>query len=133
MVEWNAVADSKLATVTGINAKTATTTLIYDVPAGYSMIPIRTTIRTTAFTGATKTIQPWVSFGGNSTTYDDWLVSTTYTFSAASKAIIRTVTATEMPVYQAGTSFKIYVGGVGATVSNATTETWAVDLFGYLI
>src|SRR3990167_837485 len=120
---------TKLATVTGIDAKTVASTELFYVPTGKSLIVSHVVIRCTAFTVGSKSVQAIASFGGNSATYDDYLNSVTYTIAAASVAIADSVFDTAVPVYAAATSFKIII----ETGSNDTTETWAVDLFGYLV
>lgn len=118
-----------LATVTGINAKTVAQTTIYTVPAGKSLVIERVVIRCTAFTVGSKSVQAVASLGGNSATYDDYLNSVTYTIAAVSTTIIDSLRDTAFPVYAEASVIKLSV----ETGSNATTETWAVDLFGYLI
>lgn len=120
---------TRLATVTGIDAKSVATTELYSVPTGKSMIIDHVVIRVTSFTVGSKSVQAVASFGGNAATYDDYLNSVTYTVTAAAKAIIDSVLDAEIPVYAAGTSFRISI----ETGSDATTETWAVDVFGYLV
>lgn len=120
---------TRLATVTGIDAKTTGSTELYVVPTGKSLIVDHVVIRCTSFTSGGKTTQAIASFGGNSATYDDYLNSITYTVAAASVAITDSVLDTAVPVYAAATSFRVII----ETGSNATTETWAVDLFGYLV
>jgi len=120
---------TKLATVTGIDAKTVASTELFYVPTGYSLIVSHIVIRCTAFTVGSKSVQAIASFGGNSATYDDYLNSVTYTIAAVSVAITDSVLDTAVPVYAAATSFRIII----ETGSDATTETWAVDLFGYLV
>jgi len=129
MAALRELAVTKLATVIGINAKTVAITELFVVPTGKSLIVDHVVIRCTAFTSGGKSTQAVAAFGGNSATYDDYLNSITYTIAAASVAITDSVLDTAVPVYAAGTSFRISVE-VG---SNATTETWAVDLFGYLV
>lgn len=120
---------TRLATVTGIDAKTTGSTELYVVPTGKSLIVDHVVIRCTSFTSGGKTTQAIASFGGNSATYDDYLNSITYTVAAASVAITDSVLDTAVPVYAAATSFRVII----ETGSNATTETWSVDLFGYLV
>jgi hypothetical protein len=120
---------TKLTTITGLDAKTVATTEIFVVPTGKSMVVTKIVIRVTAFTVGSKSVQAIASFGGNSATYDDYLNSVTYTVSAVSKVIQDELLDAEVPLYVAATSFRISI----ETGSNATTETWAVDLFGYLI
>ena len=121
-------ADTKLASVTGIDAKTVAQTTLYTVPASKSMIVTKVVIRVTAFTVGSKTVQAIASFGGNSATYDDYIDSTTYTVAAVDKAHIDN-NWSAAPVYAAATVFKVAI----ETGSNATTETWSVDVFGYLV
>lgn len=120
---------TKLATVTGINAKTVANTELYIVPTGKSLIVANVVIRCTAFTAGSKSVQAVASFGGNASSYNDYLSSVTYTIAAVDRAILDSVLDTAIPIYAAGTSFRINIG----TGSNATTETWAVDVFGYLV
>jgi hypothetical protein len=130
MTPLNENAITKLATVAGINAKTVATTLLYTVPAAKTFIPMFVVIRVTAFTSGGKAVQAVASFGGNSATYDDFLNTVTYTVANQDFfQIDRPADATEVTVQAAGDEFKISV----ETGSDATTETWAVDVFGYLI
>lgn len=120
---------TRLATVTGINAKTVAQTELYVVPTGKSLIVDHVVIRCTSFTSGGKSTQAVASFGGNSATYDDYLDSITYTIAASSVAITDNVLDTAKAIYAAATSFRVAI----ETGSNATTETWAVDVFGYLV
>jgi CO/xanthine dehydrogenase FAD-binding subunit len=120
---------TKLATVTGINAKTVATTELFPVPANKTLIVDHVVIRCTAFTVGSKAVQAVASFGGNSATYDDYLNSVTYTIAAANVYIQDLVLDAATVTYAAGVSFRISI----ETGSDATTETWAVDLFGYLV
>jgi hypothetical protein len=120
---------TKLATVTGIDAKTVAETTLYTVPAGKSLIISRVVIRCTAFTVGSKSVQAVASVGGNSATYDDYLNSVTYTIAAVNTAVTDNVLDSAVPVYAAGSVIKLAI----ETGSDATTETWAVDLFGYLV
>ena len=87
-------------------------------------------IRVTAFTAGSKDTQAVASFGGNSATYDDYLNTVTYTVAAANVFLFdRVADATAVVTQAAGDSFRVII----ETASNADTETWAVDLFGYLV
>lgn len=121
-------ADTKLATVTGIDAKTVAQTTLFTVPTGKSMVVLQVVQRTTAFTVGSKTVQAIASFGGNASTYDDYIDSATYTVAAVDKATIDN-NWSAAPVYATGTVFKLAI----ETGSNASVEVWSVDLFGYLI
>lgn len=130
MGELNEAALSKVKTTTGIDAKTVATTELYSVPAGKSFIPVFWIIRVTAFTVGAKAVQAVVSGGGNAATYDDWLNSVTYT--VANQDFFQTdrpADGTEVAIQAAGDSFRISI----ETGSDATTETWAVDVIGYLV
>ena len=128
MGKLSANAATLLATVTGIDAKTVATTVLYSVPVGSTLIPMFVVIRCTAFTVGSKAVQAVASFGGNSATYDDFLNTVTYTVAAADVFLIdRPADATATVTQAAADSFRISI----ETGSDATTETWAVDLFGY--
>ena len=129
MTALNENALTRIATVTGIDAKSVATTLLYTVPAGKTFIPIIVVVRVTAFTVGSKSVQAVASFGGNSATYDDMLDSVTFTVSAADVSLFSTAVNTEIAIQSAGDEFKISI----ETGSDATTETWAVDVFGYLL
>jgi hypothetical protein len=126
LLRENAV--TKLATLS-VDLKTVAITEIFVVPVGKSMIVTGIVLRVTAFTVGSKSVQAIISFGANSATYDDYLHSVTYTITAVSKAILDNVLDAEIPVYAAGSSFRISV----ETGSNATTETASIDLLGYLV
>jgi hypothetical protein len=119
----------KLATLTGIDVTEASDFTVYTVSAGKSLIVTQLVIRVTSFTAGSKAINATISFGGNSTTYDDYIDSGTYVVAAANKAIIDKPIDPSSPIYAAGTAFKLKI----EIPSDATTEEWAVDLFGYLI
>lgn len=130
MAALRANAVTRLATVTGIDAKTVAVTSLYTVPAGFTMIPIAVVIRVTAFTAGGKAVQAIASFGGNSATFDDFINSQTYTVAAANTfQLDEAAEATELAVQAAGDVFSISI----ETGSDATTETWSVDLWAYLV
>lgn len=129
MTALNENALTRVATITGIDAKSVATTLLYVVPTGKTFIPVFVVIRVTSFTVGSKSIQVIASFGGNSATYDDFLNSVTYTVAAQDVFIRDGVEDSAIAVQSAGDEFKISI----ETGSDATTETWAVDVFGYLL
>ncbi len=129
MVALNENAITRLATVTGIDAKTVAKTLLYTVPPGKTFIPDHVVIRVTGFTAGSKTTQAVASFGGNDPDYNDFLDSVTYTVAASGVFIRDGVDDAAKPVYSGGTVFKISI----ETGSDADAETWAVDVWGYLI
>ena len=120
---------TKMATVTGVNAKTVAVTTLYTVPVGKTFIPDHIVIRVTEFTVGAKDTQAVASFGGNAATYDDYLNTITYTIAAADVFIRDSVEDTAVVTQAAADVFSISV----EIASNATTETWAVDVFGYLV
>ncbi len=125
----NEYAITKLATVTGINAKTVAVTSLYTVPTGKTFIPDHIVIRVTAFTSGGKSVHAIASFGGNSATYDDFLNSVTYTIAAADVWIRDGVDNSALVTQAAADVFSMAI----ETGSNATLETWAIDVFGYLV
>ncbi len=129
MTALNENAITKVATVTGINAKTVAVTTLYTVPAGKTFIPDHIVIRVTAFTSGGKGTQAVASFGGNSATYDDYLNTITYTVAAVDVLIRDSVEDTAVVTQAALDVFSISI----ETGSDATTETWAVDVFGHLV
>ena len=123
-------ANTLVSTTTGIDATVVAQTELFVVPAGKTFIPLQVVIRVTSFTAGGKGTQVVASFGGNAATYDDYLNSVTYTVANGSYFQVDSINdATEVPVQAAGDSFRIAI----ETASDATTEVWAVDLFGYLV
>ncbi len=120
---------TKVATVTGIDAKVVAVTSLYTVPTGKTFIPDHIVIRVTAFTAGGKGTQAVASFGGNSATYDDYLNTITYTIAAVDVFIRDSVEDTAVVVQAAGDDFSISIE-IG---SDATTETWAVEVWGHLV
>jgi len=118
-----------LATVTGIDAKSVAITTLYTVPPGKRLIPMGVMIRCTGFTVGAKAVQAIASFGSNSATWDNYLNSVTYTISAVQMCIYDAVFDAEYTSVAAGGLFKISI----ETGSDATTENWAVSLFGFLV
>ena len=120
---------TRLATVTGIDAKVVAITTLYTVPAGKTLVVDHIVIRVTSFTSGGKAVHVIGSFGGNAATYDDYLNSVTYTVAAVDVMIRDSVEDTATVLYAAAGTFRISI----ETGSDATTETWAVDVFGYLV
>lgn len=129
MSALNEHAITRMATVTGIDATAVATTLLYTVPVGQTLIPDHVVIRVTSFAANGKAIQAVASFGGNAATYDDYLNSITYTVTAVDTFIRDSVEDSAVAVQAAGDEFRIAI----ETGSDAATEVWAVDLFGYLV
>ena len=129
MSALNEYAITKLATITGIDAKAVAVTSLYTVPAGKTFIPVFMVIRVTAFTVGAKGVQAVASFGGNSATFDDFLNTVTYTVAAVNTFIRDGVEDSALVTQAAGDVFSLSI----ETGSDATTETWAVDVFGYLL
>jgi hypothetical protein len=124
-----------ISTTTSIDATSVAITALYTVPAGKTFIPRGVVIRVTAFTAGGKATQATASFGGNSATYDDFINTREHTISAVSKFVTHFPDAgtdggmTELDVQAAADSFRCSI----EVASDATTEDWAVDLFGYLV
>ena len=119
----------KIATVTGINAKTVATTTLYTVLTGNTLIVTSVIIRVTAFTAGGKSTQAGYDFGGNSTSFDDFTGGNVTVDTLGDMIMVYPATSSPLVTYAAATNFSINI----TTGSNATTETWTIDLFGYLI
>jgi hypothetical protein len=119
-----------ISTTENIDAKTTGATELFKIPNDKDFIPLEIIIRVTDFTAGSKSTQAVSSFGGNSSTYDDFLNSRTYTISAVDKFLIdKPSNSSELSIQGSGKSFNIII----ETGSNATTEKWAVDLIGYMV
>ncbi|KKL69798.1 hypothetical protein LCGC14_2111300 [marine sediment metagenome] len=125
----NENAITRLVTITGIDATTVAVTSLYTVPTGKTFIPDHIVIRVTSFTSGGKGVEAIASFGGNSATYDDYLNTVTYTVAAADVFIRDGVDNSAVVTQAAADVFSISI----ETASNASTETWAVEVWGYLV
>jgi hypothetical protein len=117
-----------LAKVGGINAKSIAATPLITVPVGKSMIVTEIVIRVTAWAGAGAAAT--VGFG-QPAAYTDYLaaaaqvVATGVTNVWTNKAAVKSM----LVAYAAGIVF-----GANVTVgSAATTETWEISVFGFLV
>lgn len=119
----------RVATVAGIDAKSVAVTTLYTVPTGKTFIPDHIVIRVTSFTSGGKGTQAVASFGGNSATFDDYLNTVTYTVAAQDVFIRDGVDNSAVVTQAAADAFSISI----ETGSDATTETWSIDLFGHLV
>ena len=129
MTALNENAITLLARITGIDAKTVGMKTLYTVPAGKYFVPDHIVRRTSAFTRGSKTTQALASFGCNDPTYDDLLNSVEYTVTINSSFHRDSAENAEVPVYSPGSVFKLSI----ETASDADTETWDIDVLGYLI
>lgn len=128
-----------IATVDNINAKTVATTILYTVPAGKTLVLTQVNIRTTAFTSGGKTVDAIGHIGSNSATYDNYYNATNLfaeKFTAVNQVFFidpsgeqTTTGGVGVAVFQAADVIKLNI----TTGSNATTETWTVEVFGYFI
>ncbi len=119
-----------MSSTDAIDATTTGATELFKVPENKTFVPLSITIRVTAFTVGSKATQAVASFGGNSPTFDDFLNSVTYTVAAVNTFLLdKPNDATALALQATGSSFSLII----ETASDATTETWGVDLFGYLV
>ena len=129
MTALNENAITLLARITGIDAKTVGMKTLYTVPAGKYLILGHIVRKTSVFTEGSKTTQAVASFGCNDPTYDDLLNSVEYAVTSDSSFHRHSAENAEVPVYSPGSVFKISI----ETASDADTETWDIDVLGYLI
>jgi len=121
---------TKLATVPAIDATLATSYTLLNVPVGKVFVPVNIVIRTTSFTSGGKSIQAIADIGGNSPSFDDYISARTFTVAAQDTAIVtRAADDTAYNVQASASVFTLLI----TTASNATTEVWTVDVFGYLL
>jgi hypothetical protein len=128
------LSNARLATVTGIDAKSTVVTTLYTVPPGKRLIPMGVIIRCTTFTDSgSKSVQAAASFGsdsGGSPAWSNYVTTASYTITAVQMCIYVSKFSLEYLSVAAGGTFKINI----TTGSNASTaETWAVSLFGFLV
>ena len=120
---------SLLAKVGGINAKTVVATPLITVPVGKVMVVTEIVIRVTAWAAGAGGAA--TAGFGQSAGYSDYLAAAAQVVATAvNNAWCNWVAAkTIFVAYVAGTIF-----GINVTVgSTATTETWEVSVFGFLV
>lgn len=117
----NECAITKLSTTTGIDAKTAASTLLYTVPTGKTLIISKVVVRTPSATLAGGT-----SYGV--TNFRAGVDLSTMTTATTDYMVIRGADVTKYTASVAGTAiyFVVTTGSTGAA-------TVVVDLFGYLV
>lgn len=119
-----------LTSTESIDVTSTGVTELFKVPENKTLIPLFIIIRVVDFVAGSKSTQVIASFGGNSPTFDDYLNSVTYTVASNNTFLFDKATdATELDVQSSNDSFSIII----ETASDATTETWTVDVFGYLV
>jgi hypothetical protein len=121
--------ESLLATPT-ISALTFNNVPIYTVPAGRTLIITKAFIRPTTVTG-TVTTAPAISIGGNSTTFDNFLATTTLTNTTTTGRIFTyQPNLSSVATYSAG---QVITAQIDTAQIGATALTYTIDLFGYLL
>jgi len=129
MADLRENAVSLLAKIGGINAKAVAATPLITVPVGKTMVVTEIIIRVTAWVAGAGGAAT-VGFG-QSAAYTDYLaaaaqvIATGITNVWTNKAAVKTM----LVGYAAGIIF-----GANVTVaSTATTETWEISVFGFLV
>jgi hypothetical protein len=128
----------KIVVVDNIDATTTGETTLYTVPTGKNLVVTLMVIRSTAFVSGGKTVNGFGTIGGNNPSYDDWSFTNTQepAVSAVDQCFVfnnqeslkgGNIGSVPVPVYPAGTDFKFNMTGA----SDATTEVWSIDVFGY--
>lgn len=115
-----------LRVVDGIDATTAGSTRLLQIRPGEHIVVTQVITVCTDFTVGSKSINAVINFGQNASTYDDYINSATYSFTAANQLILDTADGIA-PLLIANDDFRFRV----ETASNATEETYSVTLVGY--
>ena len=121
MAALNELARTKVATVTGVDMKTAASTTLYTVPTEKSFIPTSVVIRNNSASLA----------GGTSYSFTGWLQTVDLsgmTTASTTYRILQSTTNTSYTVAIAGSTFQITV-----TTGSSVACTATVDVWGYLI
>ncbi len=129
---------TKLATVASIDATSTGLTNIYTVPGSKSLVFCFLVIRITDYTAGGKSTDAIINIGSDDPNYFNidgsltvpvTLVDTYHIYSTPLSGGIATEWYLIPGTQAAETIVKIDI----TTASNATTETWSVDLMGYLV
>lgn len=120
MAALNTLALTKVATVTGVDMKTAGSTTLFTVPAGKTFIPVAVIIRGNSASLA----------GGTSYSFTNWLSTidlSGMTVTTGYRILQSTTNTTYTPI-SAGSNFQITV-----TTGSSAACTAIIDVIGYLI
>jgi hypothetical protein len=118
---------TKLATVTGIDATTVAVTPLFTVPTGKSAVITSVVIRCTV--ADTVAVSATASLGSEAVTFANWFAAEDIIVADTNEFIIKTATTAVAIVSLAGEVFSLNI----TTGATATSQTIAVDVFGYLL
>lgn len=119
-----------LISTTEIDVKTTGNKELFKVPSGVSFIPLYLVIRCINFISGSKTVNAVVNFGSNSPDYNNFIDNFDCPFLANNSFLIaKPANNTVLAIQESNQSFIAKI----KTASNATTEKWKIDLFGYLV
>jgi hypothetical protein len=112
-----------------ISPKSVATKEIFKIPSGVSFVPLSIVVRVVDFTLGSKSTNATVSFGSNSSDYNNFIDNFNCPFVANNSFMIaKPAENAILPVQESGQSFRVNV----KTASDAAIEKWKIDLFGYL-
>lgn len=117
---------TKLATVTGIDAKTAASTDLYTCPGGSNAVITQIVVRCTA--ADTVSVTHSASIGNNATDYDNWMAITLSGLDTPTTGKMYIMERTGGCVILGANDHIYYKITTGAT---ATSQTLAIEVFGY--
>lgn len=119
-----------ISTTESIDVTSAGVIELFKVPTNKAFVPLFIIIRVVEFVIGSKSTQVIASLGGNSPTFDNYLNSITYTVASNDTFLYDRVNdSIESNIQSASDSFSIII----ETASDASTESWNIDLFGYLV
>jgi len=120
---------TKVSSTADIDAKVVAATQLYHTVFDKDFVATNLNIRCTNLTIGSKAVQAVISAGNNSPNFNNFIPTTTITVTVAGTVrVVRPVNATEFTIQGNDTDIKLNI----TTGSDATTETWAADLFGYV-
>lgn len=122
-----ALSITKLATITGINSKSTGATALYTVPTGKTAIITEAFVRCTA--ASAITVGASASIGQNSTAFDDFVGITILTALLATTDAFPLRATAKFVQAAAAAVVNIKI----TTAATGTSQTLAVDLYGYLV
>ena len=129
MVALNENSLTKLVTIEGIDATVEAVTPLYNVPAGKKLIVDHVVIRVTEYVAGAEYAETVISVGSNSPDFNNFING-------------QSLDAEEVDIYlkllgdygflSIHDSLSVLSLNI-ETASDATTEIWSVDVFGYLV
>jgi len=129
MVALNENSLTKLVTIEGIDATVEAVTPLYNVPAGKKLIVDHVVIRVTEYVAGAEYAETVISVGSNSPDFNNFINGQSLDAEEADIYLKLLGNYGFLCIHDSLSVLSLNI----ETASDATTEIWSVDVFGYLV